>query len=45
MAIMFHVLQYMKRLVYQFVALSAMYVHHHAYATSVVLVMWLIKPV
>ncbi len=37
-----HVLQHLQRLVHQFVALAAVDVHHHAYATGVVLILWLI---
>lgn len=38
-----HVLKYLQSLVYQFMALSSMYVDHHAYATCVVLVLALIQ--
>ena len=34
-----HVLQHAQRLVHQFVALATMYVHHHAYAAGVVLIL------
>jgi hypothetical protein len=37
-----HVLQYLQGLVYQFVTLAAVDVHHHAHAAGVVLILWLI---
>ena len=38
-----HVLQHFQRIVYQFVALVAVYVHHHAHAAGIVLVSRLIE--
>ena len=41
----FHVLQHTQCLIHQFVTFAAVYVHHHAYAASVVLILWLIQSV
>ena len=37
-----HVLQHAQRLIHQLVALAAMYIHHHAHAACVVLILWLV---